>query len=152
MVSSDQQAHVPIAKVKIKENILKTEVIKEDIENMQKIQVCEQHEDKISTLVLETTQETVVVTTCEDKSLGFKSEERVENLNTFYSNREFSEIEVKKTNTVRYLNIKFFDCSSNKTIYCKSSKIKIVLKKKIIQGGKLKDSVHLQTSGTVENE
>ena len=68
MVSSKQQAHVPMTEVKIEENILKTEGIEKDIENMQNLQACEQQEDKISTLVLKTTKEVVVFKTCEDKS------------------------------------------------------------------------------------
>nr|GEX64559.1 hypothetical protein [Tanacetum cinerariifolium] len=79
MISSKEQVHVPMAEVKIEENILKTEVVEEHVENIKDLQVCELHEDKIANLVV-STKEVVVLKNCENKVLGSKDEERVEGL------------------------------------------------------------------------
>ncbi|GJZ48673.1 hypothetical protein Tco_0602505 [Tanacetum coccineum] len=77
MISSKEQVHVPMAEVKIEENILKIEVVEEHVENIKDLQVCELHEDKIANLVV-STKEVVVLKNCENKVLGSKDEERVE--------------------------------------------------------------------------
>ncbi|GJQ97121.1 hypothetical protein Tco_0008260 [Tanacetum coccineum] len=76
MIPSEKKSQVPKAEVKLEENILKTKVVEDDVEKIQDLHICEQHDNKVSTLVLETTKEVSVLKSCEDV-VGSKNNEEL---------------------------------------------------------------------------
>ncbi|GJU87163.1 hypothetical protein Tco_1294709 [Tanacetum coccineum] len=65
-IPAEVKPQLPKLEIKVKEKILKAEVVEEHIEKTQHLQICEQHDNKASTLVLETTKEVGVLTSCEE--------------------------------------------------------------------------------------
>ncbi|GJT53304.1 hypothetical protein Tco_0988358 [Tanacetum coccineum] len=66
MLPAEVKPQLPKPEIKVKEKILKAEVVEEHVEKTQHLQICEQHDNKASTLVLETTKEVGVLTSCEE--------------------------------------------------------------------------------------
>ncbi|GJT79139.1 reverse transcriptase domain-containing protein [Tanacetum coccineum] len=62
--SGKKKSQVPMAEVKLEENILETKVVEDDVEKIQDLHICEQHDNKVSTLLLETTKEVGVLKSC----------------------------------------------------------------------------------------
>ena len=61
----------------MKEKVLNDEVVEEHVEKIQESKVHPQHEDKISTLVLETTNKVGTLKNCEEEVMGFNGDEDV---------------------------------------------------------------------------
>ena len=57
MVPPEIKSQLSKLKVKVEENILKVKVIEEHIEKVQNLQICDQHDNKASTLPSEITKE-----------------------------------------------------------------------------------------------
>nr|GEV01653.1 RNA-directed DNA polymerase, eukaryota, reverse transcriptase zinc-binding domain protein [Tanacetum cinerariifolium] len=79
MVSPKVTPKLPKPKVKVKENIVKAEVVDEHIEKIQDLQNYKR-DDKISTLLFETTNKIGTLNTC-DEIMGFNDDEDVKNFN-----------------------------------------------------------------------
>ncbi|GJU49955.1 hypothetical protein Tco_1219510 [Tanacetum coccineum] len=73
MVSPKVTLQLPKPEVKIKEKIVKVKVVDEHIEKIQDLQSCKQHDDKISTLMFETTNKVDTLKTCEE-IIGFNDD------------------------------------------------------------------------------
>nr|GEW26356.1 hypothetical protein [Tanacetum cinerariifolium] len=66
-----------MVEVKDEENILKVQVVDEQVERIQELKSYEQHEDEISSLVLETTKKVGTLKTCAEKVVHFIDDEDV---------------------------------------------------------------------------
>ncbi|GJU67611.1 transposon ty3-I gag-pol polyprotein [Tanacetum coccineum] len=66
MVPPKVTPQLPKPKVKVEEKIVKAEVVDEHIEKIQDLQSYKQHDDKISTLLCETTNKVGTLKTCEE--------------------------------------------------------------------------------------
>ncbi|GKD68798.1 hypothetical protein Tco_1322888 [Tanacetum coccineum] len=66
--------------VKVEEKVVKAEVVDEHIEKIQDLQSYKQHDDKISTLLCETTNKVGTLKTCEE-IMGFNDDEDVKSFN-----------------------------------------------------------------------
>ncbi|GKB63314.1 hypothetical protein Tco_0919500, partial [Tanacetum coccineum] len=91
------QVHVPMAEVKDEENILKAEVVDEHVERIQELKSYEQHEDDISSLVLETTKKVGNLKTCVGKVVDFIDDEVVKGFGSELS------MNSKRTNDLKVL-------------------------------------------------
>ena len=75
MIPYEEQLYVPMTVVKIDEQILEYKVVEERVEKIQESKVTSKHEDRISTLVLETTNKVGTLKTCEEEDMGFSDDE-----------------------------------------------------------------------------
>ncbi|GJS08545.1 transposon ty3-I gag-pol polyprotein [Tanacetum coccineum] len=82
MVPPKVTPQLPKPKVKVEEKIVKAEVVDEHIEKIQDLQNYKQHEDKISTLLFETTNKVDTLKTCKE-IMGFNDDEDVKGFNCF---------------------------------------------------------------------
>nr|GEV02998.1 transposon Ty3-I Gag-Pol polyprotein [Tanacetum cinerariifolium] len=80
MVSPKVTPQLPKPDIKVKEKIVKTEVVDEHIKKIQDLQSYKQHDDKISTLLCETTNKVGTLKTCEE-IIGFNDDEDVKGFN-----------------------------------------------------------------------
>ncbi|GJT82494.1 transposon ty3-I gag-pol polyprotein [Tanacetum coccineum] len=80
MVSPKVSLHLPKPEVKVEEKIVKVEIVAEHIKKIQDLQSYKQHDDKISTLLFETTNKVGTLKTCE-KIMGFNDDEDVKAFN-----------------------------------------------------------------------
>nr|GEY55271.1 putative nucleotidyltransferase, ribonuclease H [Tanacetum cinerariifolium] len=80
MVPPKVTPQLPKPEVKVKEKIVKAEVVDEHIEKIQDLQSYKQHDDKISTLFCETTNKVGTLKTCEE-IMGFNDDEDVKGFN-----------------------------------------------------------------------
>ncbi|GJT57850.1 hypothetical protein Tco_0992904 [Tanacetum coccineum] len=80
MVPPKVTPQLPKPKVKVKEKIVKAEVVDEHIKKIQYLQSYKQHDDKISTLLCETMNKVGTLKTCE-KIMGFNDDEDVKGFN-----------------------------------------------------------------------
>ncbi|GKD42111.1 hypothetical protein Tco_1266756 [Tanacetum coccineum] len=71
---------LPKPEVKVKENIVKAEVVDEHIEKIQDLQSYKQHDDNLSTLSFGTTNKVGTLKTCEE-IIGFNDDEDVKGFN-----------------------------------------------------------------------
>ncbi|GJV13189.1 transposon ty3-I gag-pol polyprotein [Tanacetum coccineum] len=76
MVPPKVTPQLPKTEVKVEEKIVKAEVVDEHIEKIQDLQSYKQHDDKISTLLCETTNKVGALKTCEE-IMGFNDDEDV---------------------------------------------------------------------------
>ncbi|GJZ88888.1 hypothetical protein Tco_0660670 [Tanacetum coccineum] len=76
MVPPKVTPQLPKPEVKVEEKIVKAEVVDEHIEKIQDLQNYKQHDDKISTLLFETTNKVGTLKTCEE-IMGFNDDEDV---------------------------------------------------------------------------
>ncbi|GJU71969.1 transposon ty3-I gag-pol polyprotein [Tanacetum coccineum] len=76
MVPPKVTPQLPKPEVKVEEKIVKAEVVDEHIEKIQDLQSYKQHDDKISTLLCETTNKVGTLKTCEE-IMGFNDDEDV---------------------------------------------------------------------------
>nr|GEY20837.1 transposon Ty3-I Gag-Pol polyprotein [Tanacetum cinerariifolium] len=80
MVPPKVTPQLPKPEVKVEEKIVKAEVVDEHIEKIQDLQNYKQHDDKISTLLFETTNKVGTLKTCEE-IMGFNDDEDVKGFN-----------------------------------------------------------------------
>nr|GEU38684.1 transposon Ty3-I Gag-Pol polyprotein [Tanacetum cinerariifolium] len=80
MVSPKVTPQLPKPKVKVKDKIIKTEVVENHIEKILDLQSYKQHDDNISTLSFGTTNKVGTLKTCEE-ILGFNDDEDVKGFN-----------------------------------------------------------------------
>nr|GEY57522.1 hypothetical protein [Tanacetum cinerariifolium] len=66
MVSPNVTPQLPKPEVKVEENIIKAEVVDEHVEKIQDLQSYKEHDDKISTLLFQTTNKVGTLKTCEE--------------------------------------------------------------------------------------
>ena len=77
MIPPEAKPQLPKPEIKLEQKILKAQFVEEHVEKIQDLQSYEQHEHKISTLVLETTNKVGTLNTCRWKVVGFNDEEDV---------------------------------------------------------------------------
>ncbi|GJY75873.1 RNA-directed DNA polymerase [Tanacetum coccineum] len=82
MVPPKVTPQLPKPEVKVEEKIVKAEVVVEHIEKIQDLQSYKQHDDKILTLLFETTNKVGTLKTCEE-IMGFNDDEDVKSFNCF---------------------------------------------------------------------
>ncbi|GKC09977.1 putative CCCH-type zinc finger family protein [Tanacetum coccineum] len=80
MVPPKLTPQLPKLKVKVEEKIVKAKVVNEHIEKIKDLQSYKQHDDKISTLLCETTNNVGTLKTCEE-IMGFNDDEDVKGFN-----------------------------------------------------------------------
>ncbi|GKD35883.1 hypothetical protein Tco_1251392 [Tanacetum coccineum] len=80
MVPPKVTPQLPTPDVKVEEKIVKAKVVDEHIEKIQDLQSYKQHDDKISTLLCETTNKVSTLKTCEE-IMGFNDDEDVNGFN-----------------------------------------------------------------------
>ncbi|GKD96339.1 RNA-directed DNA polymerase [Tanacetum coccineum] len=80
MLPSKVTPQLPKPEVKVEKKIVKAEVIDEHIEKIQDLQSYKQHDDKISTLLFQTTNKVDTLKTCEE-IMGFNDDEDVKGFN-----------------------------------------------------------------------
>ncbi|GKC30688.1 hypothetical protein Tco_1037982, partial [Tanacetum coccineum] len=80
MVPPKVTPQLPKPEVKVEEKIVKAEVVDEHIEKIQDLQSYKQHDDKILTLLCETTNKVGTLKTCEE-IIGFNDDEDVKGFN-----------------------------------------------------------------------
>ncbi|GJT25422.1 transposon ty3-I gag-pol polyprotein [Tanacetum coccineum] len=80
MVPPKVTPQLPKPEVKVEEKIVKAEVVDKHIEKIQDLQSYKQHDDKISTLLCETTNKVDTLKTCEE-IIGFNDDEDVKGFN-----------------------------------------------------------------------
>ncbi|GKB57948.1 hypothetical protein Tco_0914134 [Tanacetum coccineum] len=80
MVPPKVTPQLPKPKVKVEEKIVKAKVVDEHIKKIQDLQSYKQHDDKISTLLCETTNKVGTLKTCEE-IMGFNDDEDVKGFN-----------------------------------------------------------------------
>ena len=100
MAPSEVKPQLSKLEVIVEDKILKDEIVEEYVEKVQESNVTSQHEDKISTLVLETTKEVGVLNTCDEEVAGSKVDVDVKNL----------ENEATKSLVVKGTQVCDFDC------------------------------------------
>ncbi|GJT27379.1 transposon ty3-I gag-pol polyprotein [Tanacetum coccineum] len=99
IISPKVTPQLPKPEVKVEENIVKAEVVDEHIEKIQDLQNYKQQDDKISTLLFETTNKVGTLKTCEE-FVGFNDDEDLKGFN-FGLNKDFE--------CVQNLNIRELD-------------------------------------------
>ncbi|GJS70080.1 ribosomal RNA-processing protein 8 [Tanacetum coccineum] len=80
MVPPKVTPQLPKPEVKVEEKIVKAEVVDEHIEKIQDLQSYKQHDNKISTLLCETTNKVGILKTCKE-IMGFNDDEDVKGFN-----------------------------------------------------------------------
>ncbi|GKA38331.1 hypothetical protein Tco_0730882 [Tanacetum coccineum] len=80
MVPPKVTPQLPKLEVKVEEKIVKAEVVDEHIEKIQDLQSYKQHDEKISTLLFQTTNKVDTLKTCEE-IMGFNDDEDVKGFN-----------------------------------------------------------------------
>nr|GEY99738.1 RNA-directed DNA polymerase [Tanacetum cinerariifolium] len=80
MVPPKVSSQLPKPEVKVEEKIMKVEVFNEHIKKIQDLQSYKQHDDKISTLLFETTNKIGTLKICEE-IMGFNDDEDVKGFN-----------------------------------------------------------------------
>ncbi|GJZ98924.1 hypothetical protein Tco_0671475 [Tanacetum coccineum] len=120
MVPPKVTPQLPKPEVKIEEKIMKVEVVDVHIEKIQDLQSCKQHDDKISTLMFETTNKVDTLKTCEE-IIGFNDDKDVRScLSRIIHNQPWKLVENSKGRKV-FQNSNVIKWRERENIYYKAS-------------------------------